>query len=781
MKARPFLVAALPAALLLCNAQVTDAAPASSTRHAHGSGGDESYIVIRYRDQAELQRVAARFQHLDVDKRARTAKVEVDAQQMDELRRMGVRFDIDRNGTMKLRSFYQHMRAGRFGARAISGYTCYRTVEETHDAMAALQTSKPALATVLNIGPSWRKSTSGGTNYEMRALRITNSATNSLRPNKPAMVLLSSIHAREYTPAELNMRFGEWLVNNYGTNAEATWLLDNYVFYLIPQGNPDGRKIAEGGTSWRKNVNTSNGTCPSNGRYGVDLNRNYPFRWNTVSGGSSGNACDDTYRGPTAGSEPETQNVLRLIAGTRGASGSYSGGIFADGRPDDLTTAAADTTTGLFIDLHSSGGDVLWPWGMNSSLAPNGTALQTLGRRMAFFNGHDPYQSSGLYPTDGATDDTMYGLLGVPSYTFELGTQFFETCTSFTGTVLPRNLDALRYAARNLSAPYRFPTGPNTVSVSASSTSVAAGTPVTISAVLNDSQFKTLSGTTPDPVHNITSARIYIDTPPWETGAGSGIAMSASDGSFNSSVETATASVSTTGLSVGRHIFYVQGTDASGKAGTPNAVLVNITSGGGGGNIAPVANFTVSTSSLTATFTDTSTDSDGSIASRSWNFGDGTTSTLANPTKTYAAAGTYTVTLTVTDNGGLTHTKTQSVTVSSGSGAQTYTNSADYTISDNATVESPITVSGRTGNAPSGTPVAVNIVHTYIGDLKVDLIAPDGSVYVLHNRSGGSADNINQTYTTNLSTEPLNGTWKLRVNDNAGGDTGYINSWSVTF
>ncbi|WP_310056116.1 proprotein convertase P-domain-containing protein [Agrilutibacter niabensis] len=116
-----------------------------------------------------------------------------------------------------------------------------------------------------------------------------------------------------------------------------------------------------------------------------------------------------------------------------------------------------------------------------------------------------------------------------------------------------------------------------------------------------------------------------------------------------------------------------------------------------------------------------------------------------------------------------------------GGGTQTYTNTSDYTISDNATVDSPITVSGRTGNGLSSTQVAVNIVHTYIGDLKVDLVAPDGSIYTLHNHTGGSADNINQTYTVNLTTEALNGTWKLRVNDNAAGDTGYINSWSVTF
>jgi serine protease len=126
---------------------------------------------------------------------------------------------------------------------------------------------------------------------------------------------------------------------------------------------------------------------------------------------------------------------------------------------------------------------------------------------------------------------------------------------------------------------------------------------------------------------------------------------------------------------------------------------------------------------------------------------------------------------------------TGSYTAGGGGGGspQTYTNGTDYAINNNATVESPVTVSGRSGNAPASTPVAVNIVHTYRGDLKVDLVAPDGSVYVLHNRSGGSADNINSTYNVNLSSEALNGTWKLRVNDNATGDTGYINSWSVTF
>ena len=117
-----------------------------------------------------------------------------------------------------------------------------------------------------------------------------------------------------------------------------------------------------------------------------------------------------------------------------------------------------------------------------------------------------------------------------------------------------------------------------------------------------------------------------------------------------------------------------------------------------------------------------------------------------------------------------------------GGGTQTYTNTTDVSIPDNNStgVTSTIAVSGRTGNAPSTTAVAVNIVHTYSGDLVVELVAPDGTVYTLSNRVGGSADNIVKTYTVNLSSEAINGSWKLRAKDRAASDTGYINSWSIT-
>jgi subtilisin-like proprotein convertase family protein/subtilisin family serine protease len=155
----------------------------------------------------------------------------------------------------------------------------------------------------------------------------------------------------------------------------------------------------------------------------------------------------------------------------------------------------------------------------------------------------------------------------------------------------------------------------------------------------------------------------------------------------------------------------------------------------------------------------------------------GGSSTMSISTTGSAAAGTYPITIngdgTVAD-----HSTTFSLTVNGAPGCSG-TNPTDVTIPDLATVESTITISGCTGNASATSTVAVDIVHTYIGDLVVSLIAPDGSAYVLHNRAGGSADNIVTTYTVNLSSEASNGTWRLRVQDAAAADVGFINSWTL--
>ncbi len=108
-----------------------------------------------------------------------------------------------------------------------------------------------------------------------------------------------------------------------------------------------------------------------------------------------------------------------------------------------------------------------------------------------------------------------------------------------------------------------------------------------------------------------------------------------------------------------------------------------------------------------------------------------------------------------------------------------FTNGADVPIADNATAESAITLTGCTGAASATSTVAVQVQHTYQGDLVVSLLAPDGTPYVLHNRSGGGADNLDKTYTLDLRGESADGRWRLRVEDRAAGDTGKIDGWTL--
>ncbi|WP_191878718.1 M4 family metallopeptidase, partial [Streptomyces filipinensis] len=118
-----------------------------------------------------------------------------------------------------------------------------------------------------------------------------------------------------------------------------------------------------------------------------------------------------------------------------------------------------------------------------------------------------------------------------------------------------------------------------------------------------------------------------------------------------------------------------------------------------------------------------------------------------------------------------------------GGGGGVYDNNTPVAIPDNGpAVTSSITVSDRSGNAPSNLQVSVDITHTWRGDLVIDLIGPSGKAYRLKNfSSSDSADNVKQTYTVNASTETANGTWKLKVQDQATYDTGTLNDWKLTF
>jgi carboxypeptidase T len=537
-------------------------------------------VTVHWRNRAQLRRIASKFQHVAVDEAQRTARVEASAEDLLFLRRLGVRVDVDQASTLRMQRADAAMSRSpvimKDGRRLTTGnsipqFACYRTVEETYSTMDQLVALKPTLARIVDIGPTWTwQKTGGASGYRMRVLRINNQATDATIPNKPNMVVLAAIHAREYTTAELTTRFAEWLVREYGTDPDATWLVDNFRFHFILQANPDGRKKAEAGISWRKNTDTDNGTCSANS-YGVDLNRNFSWSFGQVPDGSSGDACDTTYRGPSAASEMETINLTRYIMGTRGSNGVFTGGVLPDQRSDGGT--APTSYRGLFLDIHSFSQLVLWPWANTSTAAPNGTALRTLGRRLAYFNGYAPKQWIGLYPADGTNTDTVYGNTGAPSYTIELGQEFFEDCSTFESSTYPMNLAALKYAARTLFSPYTLPTGPDTTEIAASAQTVPRGKAIAVSAWVDDARFNQSNGA--EAVQNIASVRAYLDTPPWASVPNTFV-MAANDGAFNSSRELATLAIPTGNLRVGRHVVYVSGTDASGNPGTPRAVLFNV-------------------------------------------------------------------------------------------------------------------------------------------------------------------------------------------------------------
>ncbi|HST85875.1 MAG TPA: M4 family metallopeptidase [Kineosporiaceae bacterium] len=157
--------------------------------------------------------------------------------------------------------------------------------------------------------------------------------------------------------------------------------------------------------------------------------------------------------------------------------------------------------------------------------------------------------------------------------------------------------------------------------------------------------------------------------------------------------------------------------------------------------------------------------------------GQSTTITVSASSTASSATTGLTITGTTASN---THSAALSVTVASATGCSG-ANTTAAAIPDLGTVNSTIAIAGcanTTGSATSK--VEVHITHTYSGDLVVSLLAPDGTVYTLQNRTGGSTDNIDQTYTVNLASEAPNGTWTLRVQDAASADTGTLSRWSLS-
>jgi len=485
--------------------------------------------------------------------------------QYQALLAQGRRVEVDTAQTALLNRAVPHL-PGQTGG--IPGFPCYRTVEETYQSMQGLTIIHPNLARWLDVGDSWEKMTSGGAaGYDLKVLVLTNQA----RPGpKPTFFLMAAIHAREYATAEIAARFAEYLADNYGRDADVTWLLDNFKIVVMPQANPDGRHIAEMGIYQRKNLNNTNGgDCLNPGdifdQFGTDLNRNSSFEWG-LDNLSSNDPCDQQYRGASALSEPDTTAIQAEMAA-----------LFSDQRGPELTATVPLTASGVFVTLHSYGDEDLFPWGFTTDPAPNQVGLQTLGRKLGFYNHYTVCQApvnQCLYGTSGTTDDWAYGELGVAAYTIEVGDWFFQDCDTFESTIWPDNRPALLYAFKAARRPYVNPAGPETINVTTTVGSVHAGAVLTLTAVADDGRYDS-GGQGDEPVQTIAAARYSLDAPSWLTSTTT-ISMTALDGAFNAASETVRATLNTTGWAPGDHLALVESEDTDGNWGVPTATLIHI-------------------------------------------------------------------------------------------------------------------------------------------------------------------------------------------------------------
>jgi carboxypeptidase T len=533
---------ALPLALLFALVSIRPAQPPDVT--------DFQVVRAYYADPQLVRQMASWIEPWEVHPAEGYVVVGVDPAGYARLEALGFRLEVDPELTLLAN---QPRAFSPLQASGIPGYACYRTVEETYAAAEALGAAHPSLATWSDIGDSWEKAAFGG-GYDLKVLRLTNAA---VAGPKPKLFAMAAVHAREYATAELLTRFAERLLWLYGSDPDVTWLLDYHEIHLLLVANPDGRKMAETGALWRKNTNQAY-CAPTSIYRGADLNRNYDFAWGCC-GGSSGYSCDNIYRGPAPGSEPEVQAIQ-----------AYLRANFPDLRGPDLSDPAPIDLSGIFLDVHSYGELVLWPWGFTSEPTANARALQTLGRKYAYFTNYTAQQSYFMYPTDGDSDGFAYGDLGLAGYTVELGTWFFQDCATFEETILPTNLPALTYMAKAAAAPYLLPAGPEALSLIAQPLSVEAGAPVRLRAVINDRRYPAGSG---EPMQAIAAAEYTLDTPPWIGGAVS-MPMTPVDGAFDELVETVEAIIDISGLSPGQHTVYVRGRDGRDNWGVVSAQFI---------------------------------------------------------------------------------------------------------------------------------------------------------------------------------------------------------------
>ena len=192
-------------------------------------------------------------------------------------------------------------------ARAQIDFSNFHTPAQVDTEINNLVAAHPTLAKSFTIGTSVE-------GRPIRGIKISDNV-NTDEPDEGDLVFVGLHHAREWLTVEMSLYLAEYLLTHYATDAQLRACMDNLEIWIVPVVNPDGYVYSAASSAnrcWRKN-RRNNG----DGTFGVDLNRNYSYQWGMGAGGSEGspNTFDDTYRGPSAFSEPETRAVRDFVQG----------------------------------------------------------------------------------------------------------------------------------------------------------------------------------------------------------------------------------------------------------------------------------------------------------------------------------------------------------------------------------------------------------------------------------------------------------------------------------
>jgi carboxypeptidase T len=577
----PALLALLPL-LVMSSGVVTTTQAAIPTNTKAEVQNPQTTLVFRvyFRDTAERDRLATEIGADEVSTKGGFLTKWADRATYDALKARGLRVEIDDVATKKANVPIQWRRDNPLAKdNPDTFYGGYHTVEEMYQFLDQKVTSYPTLVEKVDIGDSWCKTHPGlctqpnsWNGFDLFVMHITN---RNIAGPKPVFWYDGGIHSREIATPEVAMRFIEYLLSNYDTDADAHWLVDYHDIWVMPMLNPDGHHMNESNgqgtpTLHRRNADRDDG-CNTYDQFGTDINRNFPFVWGCC-GGSSSSPCSDVYRGPSQMSEEETASMVTKVRS-----------LIPDQRGTNESDPAPITTTGTLINMHSNASLNLYPWGYTTSLAPNRTDLRNIGKHMSSpnvlprGNGYITCQNTDpncLYVVDGDEKNWVYGELGSPGYSLEVaGEDFFPpyncldngppVCTDGDpgiGTgIWPMNKGALLYHSKISRTPYLLTRGPDTYASTSTPITVTLGTPALVTSTINYNwNGVVLSGSEANTyLQNVAVAEYYMDTPPWA--GGTGVPMTAADGSYDSPTEQVQANIATGSLSLGRHIVYVRG------------------------------------------------------------------------------------------------------------------------------------------------------------------------------------------------------------------------------